>query len=405
MRARMDHHGFATIADVAAGRRLSRRRALLGATGVAAALLGSGRPRFVAVAVEGATPAAGSGFSIQERTKLDAILDKHVTETKTPGAVAGVWIPGRGTWVKAIGNGNLATGDPLAIDDRIRIASITKTFVATAVLQLVDAGKLGLDDVLETYVPGVPNGETATIRQLLNMTSGIFGFVEDETFAAAFDEDPLMDFTPEEGIDIARRHEPYFAPGTGFHYSDTNYLLLGVIVEQVTGKAIETAIAEQILTPLGLNDTSFPTTPEIPEPYARGYFKDPATGEVRDVTRSNPAVSWTAGAMFSTLDDLKIWAEAVATGRLLQPATQAARLETVPIAPGSPSTYGLGLFEVLGFIGHNGGILGYSTFMVHRPEDGATIVTATNLSDNEGGGADAIFAGILALLYPELLST
>ena len=106
--------------------------------------------------------------------------------------------------------------------------------------------------------------------------------------------------------------------------------------------------------------------------------------------------------MTSTIDDLRVWAEALVGGTLLSPATQAERLKTLPITADGPSRYGLGIFEILGFLGHNGGIYGYSTFMVHRPEDGATIVTATNLADNDGGGADQIFAGLAQLLYPAL---
>jgi len=273
--------------------------------------------------------------------------------------------------------------------------------VATAVLQLVDAGKLGMDDVLKKYVPNVPNGDRATTHRLLNMTSGIFRFPKDEAFTTAFERDPLMAFTPDQGVEIARQHPPDFEPGSKFHYSDTNYTLLGIIVERETGQSIESLITTGILKPLGLNDTSFPTTPDMPDPYARGYFEDPKTGDVRDVTRSNPNVAWTAGAIISTLSDLKAWAKEVAVGTLLKPTTQAARLSAAPI-PGSSYRYGLGMLELLGFVGHNGGILGFSTFMVHRPDDGATIVTATNLADNNGGGADAIFADITHLLYPEL---
>ncbi len=304
-----------------------------------------------------AAPVNGAAFDAKETALLDAILDKHVPGTKTHGAAAGVWIPGRGTWVRALGFGNLATMAPFAVTDKIRIASITKTDVATAVLQLVDSGRLGIDDVLEKDVPNVSNGDRGTIHQLLNMTSGIFSFSEDDAFTAAFERHPLMAFTPDQAVEIAGRHAPDFSPGTSLHYSDTNYVLLGIIAEQVTGQSIETLITAGILKPFGLNDTSFLITPDMPDSYARGYFEDPKTGEVRDVTRSNPNVAWTAGAIISTLSDLKTWAAGVAAGALLEPATQAARLAATAF-PGSPYRYGLGLLEVLGFVGHNGGILG-----------------------------------------------
>ncbi len=333
---------------------------------------------------------------------MEQIVDDFLASTGTPGALAGVWIPGHGAWTYAAGVGNLEATTPIALDDAVRIASITKTFTATVVLQLVDEGMLGLDDVLETYYPGMPNGDRITIRHLLGMRAGLFNWVEDPGFEEAFDADPLMEWSPEQGIDLARTNPVYFEPGEGFHYAETNYFLLGVIAENLTGKPIHDLITERILTPLGLQRTSFATTPEMPEPYVRGYLADPAGGAARDVTAVNPDVPWTAGAMISTIDDLRVWSEALVGGTLLSPGTQAERLKTLPISADAPFRYGLGIFEVLGFFGHNGGIYGYSTFIGHRPDDGATIVTATNLADNDGGGADQIFASLAQLLYPSL---
>ena len=191
---------------------------------------------------------------------------------RQPGLNVGIWIPGRGEFVRAFGVSDIATKTPMKVDDHVRIASITKTFVAVATLRLVDQGKLKLDDTLATWIEGIPNGDKITIRQLLGMRSGIYDFTSDEQFLNDFTADPLMAFSPEDVVAIVQRHEPDFAPGEKESYCDTNYIFLGVIIEKVTGRPVEDVIRDEILTPLGMPHTSFPTTPAMPEPYAHGYL-------------------------------------------------------------------------------------------------------------------------------------
>lgn len=349
------------------------------------------------------TPPAFAPFPPDTQAAMQRIVAQHLAETGAPGAVVGVWVPGRGTWVHAEGTGDVATGAPIRLADEVRIASITKTFVGTLILQLVDEGRLQLDDRLEQYVPGLPNGERITIRQVLGMTAGIFSFTEDPAFVAAYVADPLLPFSPEDVLAIVRRHPPDFPPGERFHYSDTNYILLGLISEQLTGQPVSEVIDARIIQPLRLTGTSFPTTPAMPTPYAHGY--DAGSGGVlQDRTLSNPRVAWTAGAMISTLDDLHIWARALATGALLSPTAQRERLQWTPMGveealnPG----YGLGIFEVAGFLGHNGAILGYSSIAVHLPEANATLVAIVNKSGLTIGPADGIVWDIARLvLFPE----
>ena len=307
-------------------------------------------------------------------------MDAHRTAAGAPGAVVGVWVPGHGTWVRAQGVGDVGTGAPITTADTVRIASITKTFTATVVLQLVDEGKLRLDDVLEPHVPGLPNGARITVRQLLGMTSGVFNILEDPAFLAAYEADPLLPFTPQEAIAIARTHPAAFAPGERFHYSETNYLLLGLIVERLTGRSAGEAIEQRIVR----------------------YSPGPNGGPLRDLTRTNPGVSWTAGAMVSNLDDLRVWVKALATGALLSPSTQQERLRMTAIPGGEPvdARYGLGIFSLVGFLGHNGAIAGYSTVAVYLPEEDATIVVLVNTSTLEGGATDAILFDVAGLLFP-----
>src|SRR3954453_13366606 len=162
---------------------------------------------------------------------LQQIVAQHLAAAGTPGALVGVWLPGRGTWVQAVGLGDVATGAPLRVTDTVRIGSVAKPFTATVLLQLVEEGRLRLDNRLEQYIPGVPNGDQITIRQLLGMTAGLFSYTADATFEADYDADPLMPFGLDDGLAIVHRHTPDFAPGESVQYSDTNYYLLGLIVE------------------------------------------------------------------------------------------------------------------------------------------------------------------------------
>lgn len=342
-------------------------------------------------------------FCEREQLALNAIMQQRLGEQRVPGAVAGVWIAGRGCWVGTAGIGDLRTAAAITANDRFRIASISKTFVATVILQLVDEGKLSLDATLERFVPGVPNGSQITLRHLLGMTAGIVNYVGDAAFEQAYTSDPLMPFPREDILAILQRHEPDFAPGAETRYSDSNYFLAGFIIEQVTARSAAEEIAERILRPLGLSGTSLPAGPEMPAPFARGYAADPGSAELRDLTESNPDVPWTAGAMISTLDDLRVWARALAQGKLLSPAMQQERLTLTPMSlgPGRDIGYGLGIIEWNGFLGHAGAIFGYSSWMLHSGKDDATIVVLANRGETETEFASAITADIGQLFFPE----
>jgi D-alanyl-D-alanine carboxypeptidase len=349
---------------------------------------------------EGQEPAPS--FSEELQQQMQAMVDNVMEQASIPGCIVGVWVPGMGEWVAAIGEADIASGRAMTTEDKVRIASNTKTFTATLVLQLADEGKLGLDDPLEKYVTGVPYGGEITIRQLLNMTAGVFSFSEDEGFLDAFTADPLMEMTPGESLDIALAHPPDFPPGQGWHYSDTNYEILGMIVEQVTGRAIEDEVQARIIEPLGLKNTSFPTTPDMPEGYARGYVLED-DGKLADYTRVSPSVPWAGGAMISNLDDLKIWAKALSSSELLSAEMHEEQLGWVkiPDLENVDGRYGLGIMGLGGFQGHNGAIFGYNSSVLYLPDDDATIVVLVNKSTNSSQESMLVFLGIVQLLFPE----
>jgi len=348
-------------------------------------------------------PARAAGeLTSPEQQALTAIVEKGMIEQRQPGLIVGIWVPDRGSFVRAFGTGDLATGEPMRLDDHMRIASVTKTFTATAILQLVDQGKLSLADTLGKFIDGIPNGETITIRNMLDMSSGIFDFTIDQTFMDKVNADPLMDFSPDDVIEILRRNKADFAPGEKVVYCDTNFILLGVILEKVSGEPAIPYIMKNVVAPATLTHTTFPASPDMAEPYAHGYYGgEDAKGPLEDFTRSNPELPWTAGAMVSTLDDLRIWAKALATGTLLTPALQAERLTFHQFTNMKRASYGLGILNFSGFIGHYGMIFGYTTAMFYLPETGATIIVLGNQSSNAGMAATEIFLELAKYIYPE----
>ncbi|MES4891138.1 serine hydrolase domain-containing protein [Streptomyces sp. NPDC096012] len=323
--------------------------------------------------------------------QLDASVRRVMREAKVPGVSVGIWTPGQPRYVRSFGVADRATGLRMTPDLYTRIGSETKTFTVTALLQLVDRGKVGLDDPIGGYVDGVPNGDRITLRELAGMRSGLFNYTEDEGFFKALTSDPERPFTPRQLLGYAFRHPVLFAPGRKFSYSNTNLILLGLVVEKESGQRLGDYIDQHILGPAGMRNTLFPTGNEFPAPHAHGYTDQTADGKVADATDWNPSWGWAAGAMISTLDDLRIWAPTVATGRLpdgrrmISPATQKQRLVTPPTTiPGAG--YGLGVFDVQGWIGHNGSLPGYESLTVYLPATRTTLVVLLNTDighDNE----------------------
>jgi D-alanyl-D-alanine carboxypeptidase len=310
--------------------------------------------------------------------RLDAAVNQAMTAASIPGAIVGIWGPD-GDYVRAFGVADKTTRAPMKADFYSRIGSVTKTFTVTAVLQLADQGKLRLDDPIAEFVDGVPLGDKITLRQLARMQSGLFNYSASPEFQQAMFADPRHPFTPRELLNYALAQPNQFPPGEGFEYCNTNTILLGLVVQEVSGEPLNTYIQDKILAPLGMSHTSFPTTNAFPEPHAQGYTVQTADGKETTATDWDPSWGWAAGAMISTLDDMRIWAPALATGKLLTPQMQEQRLQTVG-QPGMPPQdgYGLGIFNLGGWIGHNGSLPGYQTVTVYLPQKQTTLVIMIN---------------------------
>ena len=326
----------------------------------------------------------GAASAADERAAaLDKAIPPAMERASVPGAIVGIWQEGREPYVRAFGVSDTATGEPMTTDMYMYIGSTTKSFTVTAILMLADQGKLGLDDPIDRYVEGVPNGKEITLRQLAQMRSGLYNYADDTN--KILPEQPHRQWTPRELLAVAFSHPPLFPPGTKFDYCNTNTVLLGLVVEKVSGQSLGSFIEENILKPLGLAHTIFPAGDELPSPHAHGYYKMP-DGKIVDATDWNISWGWAAGNMISTLDDMRVWAHDVAIGKLISPAMKAAQQQFLP-APGEGdgALYGLALENQNGWIGHNGNTQSYMVFPYYLPDEGITMVVMLNSGANIPG--------------------
>ncbi|MFF8013367.1 serine hydrolase [Streptomyces sp. NPDC007929] len=367
------------------------RTTVTATTAVAAAL---------ATALVAAAPAgaSGDGHDATREAMRAAVADG------VPGVTVTVR-RGHGTWAATAGAGNLETGKPRSARDHYRIASITKTFVATVVLQLEAEGRLSLDDTVEDWLPGLVrgnghDGRRITIRQLLNHTSGIFDYLEDPGFqqtymtADGFMKHRFDEAAPEDMLAIAMGNRPYFEPGASFAYSNTNYLLAARVIEKATGNDYGDEIDRRIIAPLHLSSTSVPTTRvTLPRPSSRAYSKLAltATGPTYDVTELNPRLAYGSGQMVSSSADLTRFYSALLGGRLLPPE-QLKEMKTT-VASGAGRRYGLGLADRelscgVHVWGHDGGITGSRSSAV-TTENGRHAL-AVNFNGDWSGPPEAV---------------
>lgn len=306
--------------------------------------------------------------------ELDKAIQDAMVAGSTPGAIVAISTP-EGRLVRAYGLADTADGLDMDPAMTTRIGSITKTFTVTGVLQLVDEGKLGLDDPIGDYLPGVPNGDTITIRHLAGMRSGLPDYASDPDFSIAYKLNPDAGWQPDQLLTYAFDDPVLFEPGDRLHYSSTNTILLGQLIEKISGTMLSDYLDRRILGPVGLTGTALPNDAALPEPHMRGYTT--TGGTTAETTGWNPTWGWAAGGMVSTVDDLARWIQAIADGSLLSAETQRARMDFQPTDDGTFG-YGLGLAEHDGWIYHSGSLPGYQTFAGYQPDAGVVLVIAIN---------------------------
>lgn len=297
--------------------------------------------------------------------------------TPIPATIVGVWDAGGHGYVRTFGYSDLANQVPVTTADHFRIGSNTKTFVVAVLLQLVGEKKLSLDDPLSRFDLGiaVPNAEHITVRELCNMRSGLYEAYDTPQFAKLNWKVP-PGFNPRLLVGWAVRQKPYFAPNQGYRYSNTNYLLLGMIVESITKDGIGDEIRKRLIVPYGLTQTSFPDSEAMPAPWTRGYELD-TNRNWRNVSNTVPvAFMWSAGAMISDMNDIRRWIKLFTTGEAGGRATYGDLVDCIPFL--GNTSFGLGITCSAGWYGYTGALPGYNTGDYYSPSTGLTILVWIN---------------------------
>ncbi|PXW26971.1 UNVERIFIED_CONTAM: D-alanyl-D-alanine carboxypeptidase [Williamsia faeni] len=358
---------------------------------------------------------------------MDKVVDDIATGFHEIGMMVLIRTP-QGDYTNGWGTLGLDSTEKPTPDTKVRVGSNTKTWTGTAIMQMVQEGKISVDDPVSKYRPDVPGGENITIGQLLDMRSGLYNYTETIELNTALDEDTQKVWTPEELLALAFAHPPYSAPGTEYHYSNTNTVLLGLIAEQLDGKPIAKIFQDRFFSELGMTGSSFPanTDTSLPSTYVNGYSYsgnvetlgegkeslpperlaaiEAGTVQPRITTNDNPSWTWSAGQGISTANDLATWVEALGKGRLLDAKTQQLRMDSIkpsdPDDPGS-SGYGYGIASMGPLLGHIGEMPGYNSFMGYDPVNDVTLVVWGNLAPTADGfpPAAVLAKSLIPFLY------
>ena len=320
---------------------------------------------------------------------LQRILDDARGDTKV-GVSAAVVERGRVRWAGGSGVGDLRAARPATGDSVYGVASLTKTFVAALTLRLAEQGDLELDDPVSKWVPRARLAPEITLRRLLNHTSGLFGIDENPVYSRAVDRAPRRRWTPEETLRYVRR--PYFRPGKGWHYSDTNYVLAGLAIERATGSRVGSQMKALLFEPHGLRRTGLQPEDDPPAPATHGYGDPAYTGTIRDLTRgmrwlpydSLASSEWTAGGMFATAEEVARFGDALFTGEVVKSAAVEEMTDWVPATLNPYIGYGLGIgrrfYRDLGgeLWGSIGRIPGFGADLWYVPSRGITVAVLAN---------------------------
>lgn len=321
--------------------------------------------------------------------QMKSVTDSIIQNTMVPGIVALVVDKKLGIdWLYTAGLSDVS--NKLAMDGSytFRIGSNTKTMTVTVLLQLVDEGKIALNDKLSTYYPEYPQSDKITIAMLMDMKSGIFNYSEDmDVFMNSIISNPTRVWQPQELIDLGFSHEFYFDPGTDWHYSNTNTFIIGQLIEKLTGNSLETEINNRIFQPLSLNNTGFLTSGvALPGIHGRGYETRNSNPNVDATEYYDLSWAWAAGSAYSTPREAQKYVERLVAGGYLSDSLQQKRLtENFYSRPDlwfGKISYGLGLMRCgRSFFGHGGNLAGFSSIMFHSNEKDCTVILYFNTMD------------------------
>ena len=331
------------------------------------------------------------------------IVRTKLAELDLSGAVYGVWRGDEEVIVDAAGESPI--GVPATADMQLRVGQPMEPMLSTVLLQLSDAGTLGLDEPIAKWVPDFPRADTITPRMLANSTSGISDYVTNPEFLKTFYANPIKGFTSQDILDLANARPPLFEPGTNFAYSHSDLCLLGVVLEKASGKALGELLQERVFTPLEMRESSVMMTPQIAEPILHGYTNE--RGVFEDSAFWNPTAFLHSGNTNSTVSDLARWVRALASGELLSDNTFKEMM--------APSTAGLGPLTTQKFFAFgtahlnnwlfmNPSFGGYNGVVLYDNESKMTIIVYATLgptANSDTNNAVPIGTAIGTLLQPD----
>ncbi|HEX4244542.1 MAG TPA: serine hydrolase domain-containing protein [Acidimicrobiales bacterium] len=308
-----------------------------------------------------------------------------------------------GARVSTAGVADRATGQPVTDGDFMRLASVAKAYNGAVALSLVQQGKLALSGTIGQLLPGqFPAWSAITVAQLLQHTSGLPDYTKSPGFVAQLTADPTATITPPQIVGFVANQPPLFAPGSRYHYSDTDNIVVGLIVEAVTGQSYESELAATVYTPLSLTDTSLPSTTAMGQPTLRGYAV-PKGQPPEDITTAlSPSGAWASGGMVSTPSELNTFMRAYVAGRLFGPTVQHQQLQFVPGSSGPPgpgvNSAGLAIYRYqtkCGTVfGHTGNFPGYTMFAAATPDGSRSVVVAVNTQLNDKKPVSAAYTAL-----------
>jgi len=411
------------------------KRGLKSGALILAALLIAAWPVAVTAGTSATSPGTGatkapSTLKRIDQAALQAMVDKTAKELMVPGALVLLRTP-QGDFTVSYGTTELGAASPPTADTQFRIASNTKTMTAALIMLLAEEGKLSLDDPVSKYVPDVPNGDKITIAELLQMRSGLYNYTNAPELSESMDSDLAKARTPAELLAIAFKRPPDFQPGAEYEYNNTNYVLLGLIVEKGYGKPLGQVMQERLFGPLGMRHTFLPAVADstIPEPCAHGYGYGSAaavltdnapyppelvaavragTLQPKDFTGLNHSFAWAAGGVISTANDMATWIEALVSGRVLGAEYQ--RKWSGSFKPQDPAKpdgqqYGYGIVR-LGWgpntiYFHGGETVGYNSKISYDINNRTTLITWTTLAVSLDGQqpANTLMVNVLDQIY------
>lgn len=354
-----------------------------------------------------ATPPATPAGTLA--TQLDAqlrqVLDQRRTALNIPGISAAIIFPDGSTWSTALGLAEVAPARLATTSTPFVVGSVSKTFVAAAILQLVDEGALSLDDPLSNWLPSYPRADQVTLRMLMTHTSGVFNLYESPKYTRIVVNRPHRTWTPQMVLSKLSG-APYCVPGACYHYSNTGFILLGLVIEAETGKPLGTVWRERFFTPLGMSATYFQGDGPPPSTSARGYKTKAGNVAINDgsayrPTESEGTVIWAAGGIVASAPDIARWGRALYSGDVLSDASLA-RMTAFTFHPEKQGGYyGMGTrmrkFQAYNMEGHTGTLRAFNAAMWYLPALDLTVVVLTNRT---GIDANALTDALLAVAVP-----